>query len=51
MSFDAKRLATVRKTAAKLSRSLGPSHETVVFYQSEAARIAALLIAGVPVES
>lgn len=49
MSFDAKRFATVRKTADKLAKSLGHEHETVVFYRAEVARIAAALIAGAPV--
>lgn len=49
MSFDAKRFATVRKTAYKLAKSLGENHETVVFYRSEVSRIAAALIAGAPV--
>lgn len=51
MSFDAKRLATVRKTADKLAKSLGENHETVSFYRSEFARIAAALIAGAPVSA
>lgn len=51
MSFDAKRLATVRKTADKMARALGADHETTRFYRSEVVRIAAALIAGAPVSA